>query len=129
MEKKCLNNRNSGFSMVEMLAVDAIADELRCARDVSGSGADFTYTSDSFGENASFGLKDGQITVNGKRLLSTGAYGLNGAYVVTKENMSIEYSEPNFTIELKTATKDEKISAETSVTVRCLNPKKEATGG
>lgn len=117
-------------SEVELLlstAVDAITDELRYARDVSVSGTDFTYTSDSFGEKASFGLKDGQITVKDKRLLSTGAYGLNGAYVVTEENMSIKYNEPNFTIELTVATKDGAISAQTpdgGVTVRCLNPGK-----
>lgn len=121
-------------SEVELLlstAVDAVADELRYARDVTteADGKLISYTSDSFGENASFGLKDGQITVKDKRLLSTGAYGLNGAYVVTEENMSIKYNEPNFTIALKVATKDEKISAGTSVTVRCLNPKKDTTGG
>lgn len=116
-------------SEVELLlstAVDAISDDLRYARNVAEDGADgFTYTSDSFGENARFGLDNGQIMVNGKRLLSTGAYGLNGAYQV--QEMKISYTQPNFTIELTVATKDGAISAQTpdkGVTVRCLNPGK-----
>lgn len=122
-------------SEVELLlstAVDAISDDLRYARDVSGSGAGFTYTSDSFGADAALDLNsDGQIVakVGGeeKRLLSTGAYGLNGAYRV--KDMNISYDAPNFTVEIKVVTEDETISAGTSVTVRCLNAKKEATGG
>lgn len=113
-------------------AVDAIADDLRYAQDVT-TGADgklSSYTSDSFGKGASIELNDkNQIVVNGMRLLPTGAYGLNEAYRVDKEKMSIQYNEPDFTIALKVVTKDEKISAETSVTVRCLNAKKDATGG
>lgn len=120
-------------SEVELLlstAMDAISDDLRYARDVSVSGTGFTYTSDSFGADAALDLNsDGQIVakVGGeeKRLLSTGAYGLNGAYRV--ENMKISYTQPNFTIELTVATKDGAISAQTpdgGVTVRCLNPGK-----
>lgn len=109
-------------------ALDAIADNLRYARDVT-AGADgklSSYTSDSFGKGASIELNDkNQIVVNGMRLLPTGAYGLNEAYRVDKEKMSIQYVEPNFTISLKVVTKDEKISAEASVTVRCLNAEKE----
>lgn len=111
-------------------AVNALADDLRCARDVSGSGTGFTYTSDSFGADAALDLNsDGQIVakVGGeeKRLLSTGAYGLNGAYQV--KEMKISYTQPNFTIELTVETKDGAISARTpdgGVTVRCLNPGK-----
>ena len=111
-------------------AVNALADDLRCARDVSGSGTGFTYTSGSFGADAALGLNsDGQIVakVGGeeKRLLSTGAYGLNGAYQV--KAMKISYTQPNFTIELTVETKDGAISARTpdgGVTVRCLNPGK-----
>lgn len=113
-------------------AVDALADDLRYARDVT-TGADGRlsgYTSDSFGKGASIELDDkSQIVVNGMRLLPTGAYGLNEAYRVDKEKMSIQYVEPNFTITLRVVTKDERISAETSVTVRCLNAKKDAAGG
>lgn len=111
-------------------AVDALADDLRYARDVSGSGTAFTYTSDSFGADAALGLNsDGQIVAKvgdeEKRLLSTGAYGLNGAYQV--KEMKISYTRPNFTIELTVETKDGAISAQTpggGVTVRCLNPGK-----
>lgn len=121
-------------SEVELLlstAVDAISDDLRYARDVAEDGADgFTYTSDSFGADTALDLNsDGQIVARvgdeEKRLLSTGAYGLNRAYRV--ENMKISYTQPNFTIELTVATKDGAISAQTpdkGVTVRCLNPGK-----
>ena len=114
---------------VELLlstAVDALADDLRCARDVAEGGADgFTYTSDSFGADTALTVVDGQIMANGKRLLSTGAYGLNGAYQV--KEMNISYTRPNFTIELTVETKDGGVSAQTpdgGVTVRCLNPGK-----
>lgn len=115
-------------------AVDALADDLRYARDVSGSGTGFTYFSDSFGANTALEVEDkeedenyGQIKANGMRLLPDGAYGLNGAYLV--KDMKISYTQPNFTIELTVATKDGKISAGTSVTVRCLNAKKDTAGG
>lgn len=117
-------------SEVELLlstAVDAIACELRYARDVTvgEDGKLASYTSDSFGADTGLtvDLEDGQIKAGGMRLLPTGAYGLNGAYLV--KDMEIKYNAPNFTIELKAATKDETISAGTSVTVRCLNPEKE----
>lgn len=121
-------------SEVELLlstAVDAISDDLRYARNVAEDGAGgFTYTSDSFGADAALGLNsDGQIVAmvggEAKRLLSTGAYGLNGAYRV--ENMKISYTRPNFTIKLTVETKDGAVSAQTpdkGVTVRCLNPGK-----
>lgn len=120
-------------------AMDALADDLRYARDVT-TGADGRlsgYTSDSFGEGVRLDVDtDGQIKAykgaedkDGMRLLPTGAYGLNEAYRVDKEKMSIQYVEPNFTITLRVVTKDERISAETSVTVRCLNAKKDAAGG
>lgn len=127
-------------SEVELLlstAVDAIADDLRYARNVSGSGGSFTYFSDSFGANTALEVEDnegdknyGQIKANGKRLLPDGAYGLNGAYLV--KDMKISYTQPNFTIELTVATKDGAISVQTpdgGVTVRCLNAKKDTTGG
>ncbi len=119
-------------SEVELLlstAVDALADDLRYARDVSADGVGFTYTSDSYGAGTSLTVdENGQILANGKRVLPTGAYGLKGAYRV--KEMEIGYAEPNFTIELTITTKDEAISAGTSVTVRCLNGKRDgATGG
>lgn len=129
-------------SEVELLlstAVDALANDLRYARDVSGSGDSFTYTSDSFGENTSLTLDEGQIMANGKRLLSTGAYGLNGAYQVKQvpgDTEIVTCTEDNgeitFTIKLRVETTDGKISAETpdaGVIIRCLNPKKDEAGG
>lgn len=132
-------------SEVELLlstAVDAISDDLRYARNVSVSGTGFTYTSDSFGADAALDLNsDGQIVakVGGeeKRLLSTGAYGLNGAYQVKKtaedkEIVSWDETAGTFTIQMKVETTDGAISVQTpngGVTVRCLNAKKDTTGG
>lgn len=128
-------------SEVELLlstAVDAIADDLRYARNVRGSGGSFTYFSDSFGADTALTLNsDGQIVANGKRLLSTGAYGLNGAYQVKKtaedkEIVSWDETAGTFTIQMKVETTDGAISVQTpngGVTVRCLNAKKDTTGG
>lgn len=124
-------------------AVDAIADDLRYAQDVSKSGANFTYTSDSFGKDASIIVSGdekskGQIMVGGMRLLPTGAYGLNRAYEVAEMKINpgglddSAAKEITFTINLTVKTTDGRISAATpdsGVTVRCLNPKKDATGG
>lgn len=124
-------------------AVDALADELRCARRVTEDGTGgFTYASDCFGENTGLAVNsDGQIVArNGsteKRLLSTGAYGSGGAYVVSE--MKITPSIPadpdreiTFTVELTVQTADGRLRSETpggGVTVRCLNPKTDASGG
>lgn len=150
-------------SEVELLvstAVDALADELRFAREIDVTGGysneaaashhystNFAYTSYSFydDENSvSFRLDDnGQIRAYlypvltgdaGKQVLSTGAYGVGGnksykKYEVTV--MTIEYQTDNtFKIYLKAETdgwNGKKISADTSVTVRCLNPAKDTT--
>ena len=126
-------------SEVELLlstAVDALADDLRYARDVSGSGGSFTYTSDSFGANTDLTLDNGQIMANGMRVLPSGAYGLNGAYQVKATGAAgiVTWDETGgtFTIELRVETTDGKISAETpadGVIIRCLNPKKDEAGG
>lgn len=129
-------------SEVELLlstAVDALADDLRYARDVEADG---TYTSDSYGEGTTLGLDaQGQLVARcgtgEKRVLSTGAYGLNGAYRVKEaaEGTKIvtwDAASGTFTIHLRVETTDGKISAETpddGVTIRCLNPKKDETGG
>lgn len=117
----------SELELLLSTAVDALADDLRYARDVSGTGTNFTYTSDSFGEGTKLTVDDdGQIKANGKRVLSTGAYGLNEAYKV-KEDMEISYEDSRFTIRLTVATKDDRLSAKTpdeGVVVRCLNPDK-----
>ena len=135
---------------VELLvstAVDALADDLRFARDVKADPVSkklTSYTSDSFGENTELALgetgsdNEGQIMASGKRFLSTGAYGakVDGnkrAYRIT--DMTIKYNEAKntFNIQLTVKTADEKISAGTpknedgediGVTVRCLNPAK-----
>lgn len=115
----------SELELLLSTAVDALADDLRYARNVSPQGGSFTYTSDSFGRGTSLTVdsEDGQIKAGGKRLLSTGAYGLEGAYKV--DAMDIQYAEPCFTIQLTVATQDGRISVSTpegGVTVRCLNP-------
>lgn len=124
-------------SEVELLlstAVDTLADDLRYAREVVGSGTSFTYNSDSYGANTSFTLDEkGQIVANGLRVLPTGAYGSGGAYKVTKLAVTFDGSEEiTFTIRLEVETASGNIRAETpadGVTVRCLNPKKDTTGG
>lgn len=125
----------SELELLLSTAVDALADDLRYARDVSVEDTSFTYTSDSFGEGTKLtvDLADGQIKaeVGGekKRVLSTGAYGLNEAYKV-KDDMEISYDGVScFTIKLTVATKDDSLSAKTpdeGVVVRCLNAKKES---
>lgn len=139
-------------SEVELLvstALDALADDLRYARDASGSGESgftresdgsykriegFTYTSGSYGYKVYFiAAANGQIMAYGKqtddaavynpelRVLSTGAYGLDGAYHVT--SLTIEPNPNNtFTISLTAAAKaDSGITASGTITVRCLN--------
>ena len=117
-------------------AVDALADDLRFARMYeaadSGDGVPFTYFSDSYGENTHLTLdgETGQIMAGGKRVLPTGAYGLEGAdgkraYEVTRMTIMPNLAENTFTIALTVAaTIDGGISASTpegGVTVRCLN--------
>lgn len=153
-------------SEVELLvstAIDAIADDLRYAREyvdgkpvkvtcASGtyetdSTGVFTYASDSYGYGTYFTVDGtpgspqyGQITAMGKetadaivynsplRVLSGGAYGLNGAYQVTSLVITPYISATNeitFKIDLTVrATANEAIEATGSVTVRCLNPPK-----
>ncbi len=129
-------------SEVELLlstAVDALADDLRYARNVEADG---TYTSDSYGEGTTLGLDaEGQLVAQcgtgEKRVLSTGAYGLNRAYRMSavaedKEIVTWNDASGTFTIELRVETTDGKISAETpdnGVIIRCLNPRKNETGG
>lgn len=116
-------------------AVDALSDDLRYARDVSGSGDSFTYFSDSFGADTALEVNaDGQIVARvgeeAKLVLSTGAY---GAYVVDGMKVAIPPEDPSaptdeitFTIELTVKSKDGNVLAKTpdgGVAVRCLNPK------
>lgn len=132
-------------SEVELLlstAVDALADDLRFAQDVTKTGdtvdSNFTYNSDSFGDEVRLAVDEttGQIMASGKRVLSTGVYGVKGAdgkraYQVAK--MLITYNDNNtFTVYLKIESlADDSIFAETpngGVQVRCLNPN-DTTGG
>lgn len=132
---------------VELLlssALDAVAGELRYARETDSSGGSgfFTYDSDSYGEGVSLGIGDaagkypGQIVAKKGSdefaLLPTGTYGhtKNGNERSYRMTMGITpvYSGTNrvsFTINLKVT--DGTRSAETpgGVTVRCLNPPKE----
>lgn len=120
----------SELDLLLSTAVDAIANDVRYARDVTVTGTGITYTSDSFGPGTSLTIDDtegsatrGQIKANGMRMLSTGAYGLDRAYKV--KDMTITYAKPYFTIEMTVTTQDESISAQTpedGVVVRCLNP-------
>ena len=151
-------------------AVDAIADDLRYARDIQrindniGLGInnaklffnagtnvedyEFSYNSDSYGENTYLAVDgNGQIVAKmngdptgaGKQVLSPGTYG-SGSTVTYKQyevtELTIELHKPDgskeitFDIHLKAATtglRGKKISAETSVTVRCLNPASDTT--
>ena len=115
-------------------AVDTLADDLRFAREVIGTdGGDFTYTSDSFGEGTQLTVGEkgspyeGQILANGARFLSTGAYGVKGAdgtraYKIETMTITPKKANNTFEIYLKVvAAVDKSISAETKVTVRCLN--------
>ena len=106
---------------------DALADDLRYARDVrtKGDGSLLSYSSDSYNSGGRATLEvgeNGQVTAGGKRVLPGGAYG-NGAYVVRV--MKITYaSRPDgsfFTIELEVAQAEGTISARTKFTVRCLS--------
>lgn len=132
----------SELDLLLSTAVDALADDLRYARNVSGEGTGFTYRSDSFGENASFTVDTsdtsdtkGQILANGLRVLSTGAYGLNGAYRVSDLEITAhtgDDGEVTFTIELTVETTDAGSPMRAStpaggITVRCLNRKTEST--
>ena len=104
-------------------AVAALSDELRYARSVQVDGDRLkSYNSTSYGDNVTItydtGYDTGQIFVGGMRLLPAGAY-RNGLYEVTQ--LDITYAAPCFTVHLKVAEADGGASAETTVTVRCLD--------
>ena len=99
-------------------AADAIADDLRYARDVDG-GADPQYTSDSYGPGARFQVDpDGQLMNNNMKVLPEGAYRHN-TYKI--ETCSITYADGIFTLKLKTQEAGGTIAAETELKIRCLN--------
>lgn len=140
----------SELDLLLSTAVDALSDDLRYAQNVSGSGGIFTYTSDSFGSNTSITVdsvsgsdSEGQLLANGLRMLSTGAYGLNRAYVVKTVDEFTPlvscYKDPGsgevtFTIQLMVSTRDaaDPVTARTpagGITVRCLNRAAAGSGG
>lgn len=100
-------------------AVAALSDELRYARSVQVNGTALkSYNSTSYGDNVTITYDSGQILAGGMRLLPAGAY-RNGLYKVTQ--LDITYAAPCFTVHLKVAEADGGASAETTVTVRCLD--------
>lgn len=100
---------------------DALADDLRYAREIREEGGELIYRSDFYGEGgtgASLSLDGGQIFVNGKRLLPPGAY-RNGAYAV--QALTVSYDGSCFTADLTVGEAEGTLSAEAQFTVRCLN--------
>lgn len=123
-------------------AIDALADDLRFAREVKAyddTAVPFIYTSDSFlgkihleiGTDGQIIARDVETGEGNKRFLSTGAYGArksdgNRAYKVTtmdiQRQIDPETNANTFTIALEVqAVADENIKASGEVTVRCLN--------
>lgn len=103
---------------------DVLTNELRYARDVrtqteEGDEVLQDYTSVSFGRHTTLALdENGQMQANGKRMLSTGAYG-KGAYKISE--FKITYKDGVFEVKLEVEGPDS-ISMGTELSVRCLNP-------
>lgn len=116
-------------------ALDALADDLRYARDVvtkadaAGPVLD-TYRSDSYGQGAALELDSAkQLLAGGKRVLPPGAYG-NGAYEV--QDLRVLCTGGGFIIHLAVGETGGGVTASTpeeGVFVRCLNPYKLPTEG
>lgn len=102
---------------------DLISNELRYARDVKteDNGMLQYYTSVNYGINTSLSLdEEGQLKANGRRMLSSGAYG-NGAYRIDASTWHIAYDKDGvFQVTLK-VTGRHSVSNEISFSVRCLN--------
>ena len=99
---------------------DLLTRELRFARDVTllPDGTLDYYTSISYGRRTVLSLDDqGQLLANGRRMLSTGAYG-NGTGQI--ENYKITYEDGVFHVELQVSGVTGENQA-TSFSVRCLN--------
>ena len=119
---------------------DAVMDDLRFARDLELNGnALVSYTSDSYGPGAKLTVADnGQLTagVAGEyAVLPPGAY-RREKYRVAAEStradgaLAVEYDKGAgiFTLNLKIEEAAGRISAETVLAVRCLNPGNEKEG-
>ena len=63
----------SDAQMLASTLSTALMDELRYARDISGT-TNPTFTSGTFGENVSVDVKDGYVEIGGAKLLSDAAY-------------------------------------------------------
>lgn len=101
-------------------ALSALSDELRYARSVQVDGGSRlkSYNSVNYGDSIAITYDSGQILAGGMRLLPAGAY-RNGLYEV--EQLDITYAVPCFTLYLKVAEAEGTISAEATITVRCLD--------
>ena len=108
-------------------ALDALADDLRYARDVKTKAGPEgplldTYRSDSYGQGVALELDgENQLLAGGKRVLPPGAYG-NGAYQVRE--LRVLCGQGGFTIHLAVGEGNGDITASTpeeGVFVLCLN--------
>lgn len=123
--------------------VDAVANELRCAHEVTADGGGFTYNGgrslmiNSEGRVVVIGLDvgagQGELLPTGKPGAQGGSYGgayHGGAYRAEKPEEAADFITYNadtgcFTVRLKVVWRDGEISAETpedGVSIRCLNP-------
>lgn len=109
---------SSDAQMLVSTLSTALMDELRYARDISGTDTP-TFTSDTFGESSLVGVADGRITVGGQKLLSDAAYA--GLRVKTVE---VTYADGVFHVELtvQSGTEDRDVRT-ASFGVRALNAK------
>lgn len=100
---------------------DALSDDLRYAQEVeTGAGEELLSYQDASGGTVSLSVgTDGQAYAGDKRVLPPGAYG-KGAYEV--QEMDIRFDGDCFAVTLKVGQREGEVSAETALTVRCLNP-------
>lgn len=115
---------------------DALSDDLRYAKNIQ-TGADnrlVNYHSERYNMEDTDGTttlkveNDGQLYANTYRMVSSGAYGSGGAYVIGKDKdtpglvITYDKGEGLFTVDLTVRQIDGELSAHTQFTVRCLNP-------
>lgn len=104
----------SDAQMLTSTLSTALMDELRYARDVSGTD-DPIFTSGTFGENVSVEVLDGLVTVGGEKLLGSTAYaGLRA------RTADVTYADGVFHVDLTIGTEDRDIRT-VSFGVRVLN--------
>lgn len=110
---------NSEVQLLSDTALDAIANEMRFARDIKADkdGNLQSYRSDKYGKDSTIEITEGKLTVNSRRILPAGAYA-NGKYQL--ENLSIKHE--NSIFEIKFFIKDRKNSKkENMMQIRCIN--------